>query len=76
MAEKLSRSTKAGRNLRPLTKRTLHDEDVAKEDGQVALKVSDSEHHLIAMVNAYLANTNASALLPHYSFGSVSTGTI
>jgi hypothetical protein len=44
MAEKLSRSTKTVRDPRPLTKSILHDEDVVKKVGRIALKVSDSEH--------------------------------
>jgi len=47
MTEKLSRVIKAGRNLRPLTKRALHDEDVVKEVGNNALKVSDSEIYFV-----------------------------
>jgi len=50
MTKKLSRSTKAGRNLLPLTKRTLHDGDVVKEVGQNALKVSVSETYFLVEV--------------------------
>jgi hypothetical protein len=47
MNERLGWLTRCGKNPPPLTERTSHVKDEGEEEGQIALKVSDSENRFL-----------------------------